>query len=195
MTRIDPKISTVDPNAAKKDEQIQDDAASSSSTKFITVDNKDPWKALTESSSDIALLSDAMQAANNNSGGSRKDAIMNSLFICDPIEDRKWQVDHSLPHIPDLHEEIFKPNPRLQDNVEPIVERFEALKLTLEELRKNTLDALKKPLNANEIQSNQRYIDDLNKALLKLEKQLEEANYYWHLQKLRDKAAREAEET
>lgn len=194
MTRIDPKISTVDPKTSEKNEQIQDNAVSTDSTKFIKVDDKDPWKAMTESSSDVSALADAMHDAEKYAGRSLKDAIIDSLFICDPTFDDKSAMDHTLHHIPDLHEEIFKDNPRLQDNMKPIVKRYEALKSTLKELRENALNALKRSLNADEIRSNQIYIKRVNRDLLTVEKQLEEAHYYLHLENLREIAARELAE-
>jgi len=194
MTRIDPKISVVDPKPSQNDEQYQGDTAPSGNTKFVKVENQDPWKALT-TGSDIGDMVNAMNGIEETARRNPIDALLDSMVIVDPVADHRFGSDHSIPDVPDLHEDLFKDNPRLKNNMEPIVERYEALKMTLEELRDSALESLKSPMNGWEIQSNQKYIDDLNKALMKLEAELEEANYYWHLQKVSEREAREAEVT
>lgn len=192
MTRIDPKISIVDPKPSQNDEQYRGDAAPSGNTKFIKVENQDPWKALT-TGSDIGDMVNEMNGVEETARKHPIDALLDSMIIVDPIADYRFGSEHSIPDVPDVHKDLFKDNPRLKSNMEPIVERYEALKMTLEELRDSTLASLKNPMNTWEIQSNQKYIEDLNKALMRVEAQLEEANYYWHLQRVREKEAREAE--
>jgi hypothetical protein len=194
MTRIDPKISVVDPVSSRNDEQYHGDTTFAGSTKFIKIEDQDPWKALT-TGSDIGDMVNAMNGVEETARKNPIDALLDSLIIVDPVANYRFGSDHSMPKIPDLHEDLFKDNPKLKNNMEPIVERYEALQLTLQELRDNTLESLKYPMTPSEIQSNQKYIEDLNEALMKVEAELEEANYYWHLQKVREQAAREAEAT
>lgn len=216
MTRIDPKISTIDPQSSQNNKALRDGADTSDSTKFVKVNEKDPWKALTSTSGSdeaVDVQTERIQDFCNNAtapadysgvvnafgGGEINrtykgpiDAILDSLVINDPIQKRRYAVDHALPSIPDLHKDLLKDNPGIQ--MKPVVERYEALKLTLEELRQNALESLKNPMNTSEIQSNQDYIRHINDSLMEVEKQLEEANYYLYLERMREKAAEDAED-
>jgi len=193
MTRIDPKISIVGPKQTEDGEKYHVSGAPADNTKFVKIENQDPWKALT-TGSDIGDMLNAMNGIEETSRKNPLDALLDSMIIVDPITAHRFRMDHSMPKIPDLHKDLLKENPRLKNNMEPIVERYEALKMTLEELRENAFESIKHPMTATEIQSNQKYIEDLNKALMKVEQELEKANYYLHLQKIREKEARAQED-
>jgi len=190
-----PKVSIIDPNTRHDtvDTTAKTQAVDPAVRDKYVKAEKDDWKALTTPS----VIGDMMNEINGvEEAGYYKgpiDAILDSMVMNDPVTDTAYMTDYDLPEVPYVLD-LFKDNPGLQDDVKPLVDRYEALKDTLEELQTNALLALKQPMTVDEVKSTQRYLEDINKSLGICNEQIESAKYYLYLEKYREKLAREADD-
>lgn len=100
-----------------------------------------------------------------------------------------------VPYVPNLHEDIFKYNPELQEHPETILERYQAQRNTLEDLLKSTEKFLAPPTAAtmtpDEIMALFDHRKDVVNALSENKKQLSETMYYYEWAKAKRAAAAE----
>ncbi|PIU58437.1 MAG: hypothetical protein COS89_00400 [Deltaproteobacteria bacterium CG07_land_8_20_14_0_80_38_7] len=123
------------------------------------------------------------------------DRLIDSLVIDDPIQNPAGLDNHEFLNVPDLYKDLIYKNGGLLKNMKPIVERYELIVSKTKDLIANARYALQQPMTSKEAESYQVYLEKLNDSLLDAQVQLEEAKYYYQVQKLEEQAAREASES
>ncbi|MBT3181808.1 MAG: hypothetical protein HN337_04770 [Deltaproteobacteria bacterium] len=101
----------------------------------------------------------------------------------------KTRLDHVVPHVPDLEQEIFKINPEQHDNMKPVVQRYIGLeKVILAHLAENKkmLDPVNmNQLSADEIEDLRAYRGELEDTLQYCNQQLQKSQLYYTWEKQR----------
>ena len=196
MTTI-PKIITVEPTTSQSSETTSHQSPVTShetgqKSTFSSV-GQDPWKAMA-TPSDIGDMLDAMNGIDAQSQYRGPiDWLSQNMVINDPIASRKLMPASRVPYVPDLHKDLFAGNPKLMDNMKPVVEKYEALLATLDELLKNDREALKGPMSELETQIVQKEIEDITRTKGLAEKNLGKARSYLDIQINNEKVTREKE--
>jgi len=195
-TRLDPKVIIVEPKKTPEDRgssktEVCSPAPSQYKSGYVKTES-DPWKAMT-TPSDIGDMVDAWNDIEEQSSYRGPiDALSESMVINDPVATNKLLGKRQIPDVPDLHKDLFKNNPKLMEDMKPVVERYEALVKTFDQLLKNAYFALKQPMSSLEIQATQKDIEALKRGRLAATKAFQEAQYYFDVQKFNEKTEREA---
>ena len=192
------KISVVEPNPTHSNEERERKSQSVSTdprerSQFVSV-GKDNWKSMS-TPSDIGDMMDAMNGIEEMSSYRGPIDLMSDIMIInDPLADHAASQNVQVLDVPDLHKDLLKPNPRLLDDMEPIVERYDALIKTFDELIENTEYSLKQAVSQYEAKSLADQLEALKYGKLEAIQNWQKANVYWEEQKLREEAAKEKEE-
>lgn len=177
-----PKISVIDRNTRenREESQVKAQQIDTREKSSYAKQTKNEWKAMTSSSPINEMLNEINGVAQQAAYACERDAIMDSLVINNPLADLSYRTEHELPEVPMLND-LFRENPSHQANMEPLVERYEALQVTLEDLYDNCLYALKQPMDVSEVTSTQEYYEDIVASLALCKEQLEQSKYYLYL--------------
>lgn len=195
MTRtgFDPKISYVDRDDVERTEKPQSSQGDRpSDSKFVRVEKKDEWKALTEQT-DLGEITDAMNGIEEGQQNTYKgpiDAILDSLVIGKPIDRYLMKKQFEIPQVPDLHKDLFQTGAASPDQMRMVVERYEALKATLEELIYQHSAGLQDAPSGDVAEYHIGNLEELKKALLTCNIELDKANYYRSVEIYKDRLAR-----
>jgi len=186
-----PKISVIDRNTRenREESQVKAQQIDTREKSSYAKQTKNEWKAMTSSSPINEMLNEINGVAQQAAYACERDAIMDSLVINNPLADLSYRTEHELPEVPMLND-LFRENPSHQANMEPLVERYEALQVTLEDLYDNCLYALKQPMDVSEVTSTQEYYEDIVASLALCKEQLEQSKYYLYLQRYNEKQQR-----
>jgi len=100
----------------------------------------------------------------------------------------KTSVQHSIPHVPDLEQEIFKINPEQWKNMKPVYQRFVGLEKVLLALQAENDKMLSDPANmcklsADELEDLKAYGAELEDTLRYCNQQLNKAQLYYTWEK------------
>lgn len=192
------KVSIIDTNAAHSHEEREKKAKSVSTdprekSQYVNA-GKNKWKSMS-TPSDIGDMMDAMNGIEEMSSYRGPIDLMSDLMIInDPLADHEAQNYIEIPDVPDLHKDLIKPDPKLLDDMEPIVERYDALIKTFDELIENAEYSLKQAVSQSEAKSISDEIEALKYGKLEAIQNWQKANVYWEEQKLREEVAKEKEE-
>ncbi len=202
MTMLDAKIIKVDTNNSQDNQEVTphlpEETATEEQTQASGFESvgKDNWRAITATPSDIGDMMDAINGIEAESQYTGPiDRLIDSLVIDDPIQNPAGLDNHEFLNVPDLYKDLIYKNGGLLKNMKPIVERYELIVSKTKDLIANARYALQQPMTSKEAESYQVYLEKLNDSLLDAQVQLEEAKYYYQVQKLEEQAAREASES
>lgn len=180
MTRtgFDPKISYVDREDRERTENPQSSQGDRpSDSKFVRVEKKDEWKALTESDSELGDIMNVMNGIKDQSQSKGPiDDIMEGMIFTDPYRTHFLKKQIDIPEVPELND-LFKTHAASLDNMGPVVKSYEALRATIEELIYCKREAFKYACG-NDAELLQLEIDELNKTLYKANIEYDKAQYW-----------------
>ncbi len=188
-----PKICAIEPtihegeDCQPKAQTVSTDNREKSS--FVKV-KKDPWKAMT-GTSDVSELVDALNEVEQPSVSYRGpiDFISQSMMINDPMVTAAATPQLEVPDVPDLHGDLLKNLPRLADNLKPIIERYEALIATCDEMIASARASLDYPMTMLEVKALQNQIEALIYRKAEATKSLEEAQVLYDYQVIREEVS------
>lgn len=192
-----PKISIIEHARHEPEDQeakaLSIDVSPREKSSFVAVE-KDQWKAMT-TPSDIGDMMNAINGVEEPSYYRGPiDAMSNWMIIDDPTFTDEGMSAIELPYVPDLNEDLLKNIPRLADNIKPIIEKYEALLKTYDELLFNARESLKYPMSISEIDQLQREIEIIKYNKGALINNYEEAQAVYEVQKAREEAAEAVDE-
>lgn len=187
-----PKVSIIDrtvPEDTSEEVKAQvADTPSREKSTFVEV-GKDQWKAM-GTPSVIGDMMDYMGGVERMSQYRGPiDALSDMMVINDPVRNKRILGNPEIPDVPDLYKDLFKKNPRLMDDMLPIVERYKALLKTFDVLIENIRYSLKQPMSPLEAQALQKEFEALKYGKADAAKFLAEAEHFYDQQKLREEAA------
>jgi len=110
------------------------------------------------------------------------------MVLVDPTQVNPLLSGMETPYVPNIYD-LFKASPELQDDMQPVVDRYKVLVKTINMQLKNDYYFLKQPMSLMEKDALQKEVGVLKANRLQAKKFLEDSKHYLYLQKVREMKA------